>query len=210
MSRNGVLKRVVMAPDAGVQLGSHPAAAAPLPRSLTGSKRGDRSAKQREVIPFRSINTRSSEDYDASLQRHHLLPRQLLKEDCFGSMFKAVGRASVGFDDFRSNGLLLPATEDATVRMGLPLHRGPHRSYNELVIERVGQIEARWARLSKTDPDEANAEAVMRLKVLQSALRRRLLNEKSRIVLNRKDPLGTGFDFSELDAMAETLWSSTE
>ena len=52
-------------------------------------------------------------------------------------------RTHFGFDDFRRNGLLLPANDAAAIRLGLPLHRGPHHSYNELVFERVGQIEAR-------------------------------------------------------------------
>ncbi|WP_234035789.1 hypothetical protein [Erythrobacter insulae] len=50
----------------------------------------------------------------------------------------------------------------------------------------------------------------MRLKLLQRALRTRLLQERRRFLLNRKDPLGTGFDFSELDAMAESLWDATQ
>ena len=29
------------------------------------------------------------------------------------------------------------------------------------------------------------------------------------MLLNRKDPLGSGFDFGELDAMAEMLWDAT-
>jgi len=48
----------------------------------------------------------------------------------------------------------------------------------------------------------------MRLHLLQSALRRQLLAQRRRVVLNRKDPLGTGFDFTELDAMAELLWAA--
>jgi hypothetical protein len=48
----------------------------------------------------------------------------------------------------------------------------------------------------------------MRLHLLQSALRRQLLAERRRVVLNRRDPLGTGFDFTDLDAMAEALWSA--
>lgn len=58
-------------------------------------------------------------------------------------------------------------------------------------------------------PQEALEEAIFRLALLQRALRTRLLAERRRMVLNRKDPLGTGFDFSELDAMAETLWQAT-
>lgn len=51
-------------------------------------------------------------------------------------------------------------------------------------------------------------EALLRLSLLQAALRKRLMDERRRMLLNRKDPLGAGFDFSELDAMAESLWNS--
>lgn len=124
-------------------------------------------------------------------------------------MFGEIGRSQVGFDDFRANGLLLPATEEATLRTGMPLHRGPHRHYNELVIERVGGIESNWSQQRFSEPERALIEALMRLRLLQSALRRRLLNQRRRLILNRKDPLGTGFDFGDLDAMAEALWKAT-
>lgn len=124
-------------------------------------------------------------------------------------MFDQIDRNSVGFDDFRANGLLLPSTGSAALRTGMPLHRGPHRSYNELVIERVGQIEQSWQALRGKDADQALIDALMRLRLLQSALRRRLLSERRRFILNRKDPLGTGYDFAELDAMADALWNAT-
>lgn len=163
----------------------------------------------RAVIPFRSVNRRCDENYDPGMQRHHILPRQLLSRRCFGTMFASIGRMAVGFDDFRANGLLLPATDDATLRTGMPLHRGPHRHYNELVIERVGRIEERWSQAHLEDESAALEEALSRLALLQSALRRRLLSERRRMILNRKDPLGTGFDFTELDAMADALWDAT-
>ncbi|MCR9179685.1 MAG: AHH domain-containing protein [Erythrobacteraceae bacterium] len=162
----------------------------------------------RIAIAFRSVNRRGTPGCDPSLQRHHLLPRQLLSRRCFGTMFAAIGRDRVGFDDFRANGLLLPANEQATIRTGMPLHRGPHQRYNEVVIARVGRIEERWALARNHDPDAALAEALMRLQLLQDALRRQLLAERRRVLLNRKDPLGTGFDFSDLDAMAGSLWSA--
>lgn len=120
-----------------------------------------------------------------------------------------MGLDRVGFDDFRRNGLLLPANDQAAVRIGLPLHRGPHRSYNELVLERVGQIESTWSSLRPRAPEVALMEAYERLELLQRALRRRLLVQSKRLKLNRKDPLGAWFDFSELDAMAEALWGET-
>jgi hypothetical protein len=160
------------------------------------------------VIAFRSVNVPGSVAYDPSLQRHHLLPRQLLSQRCFGTMFARIGRAEVGFDDFRCNGLLLPATETASLRSGMPLHRGPHQRYNEVVIARVGQIEARWSMLRRQDEDAALVEALLRLHLLQGALRRHLLSQRRRALLNSKDPIGTGFDFAELDAMAESLWAA--
>lgn len=160
------------------------------------------------AIAFRSVNAPGNSGYDPGLQRHHILPRQLLSFRCFGTMFAQLGLARVGFDDFRANGLLLPATEAATLRIGMPLHRGPHRRYNEVVIARVGRIEAGWANARRRDEGAALADALLRLQLLQGALRRQLLAERRRVRLNRKDPLGIEFDFTELDAMAESLWSA--
>lgn len=172
-------------------------------------RRAGRSTLPRAAISFRSVNRRGSPGHDPGLQRHHLLPRQLLGQRCFGALFQAIGRKRVGFDDFRRNGLLLPATDDATMRTGMPLHRGPHRYYNELVIERVGRIEESWSAAQPQDAEQALTEALERLALLQSALRNRLLSERRRMILNHKDPLGHGFDFAELDAMAEALWDAT-
>lgn len=144
------------------------------------------------------------------MQRHHLLPRQLLSQRCFSPLFDAVGRDRLGFDDFRRNGLLLPADTNAAVRLGLPLHRGPHREYNALVAERVGQIESAWAFQRRSAPERALEQALLRLMLLQGALRRRLLRpDTPRLCLNRRDPLGQGRDFAALDAMVEALWADT-
>lgn len=124
-------------------------------------------------------------------------------------MFGALGERR-RFADFRENGLLLPCDERAALRMGLPLHRGPHRRYTELVIERVGLIEADWTVQRLRDPRGAAVRATMRLGLLRRALRRLLLEDgRRKPLLNRHDPLGQGVDFSELDAMADRLWSGT-
>lgn len=165
--------------------------------------------QSRRRLPFRAVNLRGKPGYDSGLQRHHLLPRQILGCKCFQPMLDSLGRDRLSFDDFRSNGLLLPANDDAAVRIGLPLHRGPHRDYNALVMERVGQIEARWALRNIRSPDLALSEALERLRLLQRALRRRLLAQRRPLRLNRYDPVGRGFDFTELDAMADLLWPAT-
>ncbi|MCJ2177584.1 AHH domain-containing protein [Novosphingobium sp. 2580] len=144
------------------------------------------------------------------MQRHHLLPRQVLARPALARMFAAAGGKRYRFDDFRANGLLLPCDELAALRMGLPLHRGPHRCYSGMVMERVGQIEAGWSVMHCRSPEDAAVEVHMRLALLQHALRRFLLNGRRRAVLNRRDPLGTGVDFTSLDAMAEALWGATD
>ena len=79
-----------------------------------------------------------------------------------------------------------------------------------MVAERVGQIEREWARLRPLAPEIALDQALMRLELLQRALRRRLLQpQRWWLRLNRRDPLGAGLDFAELDAMADALWAGT-
>lgn len=164
----------------------------------------------RTRIAFRAINRTGTAGYDPGLQRHHILPSQLLGKACFGTFFDAIGVERIGFDDFRTNGMLLPANDSTAIRMALPLHRGPHRDYNALVIERVGQIEGAWSRVRPRSPDAALEQALMQLGLLQKALRRRLLDPfHRRMALNRRDPLGQFQDFTELDAMAEALWGET-
>lgn len=163
----------------------------------------------RTPIPFRSVNVPGKPGYHPGLQRHHLLPRALLGRRAFDKMITSLSHERIGFHDFRRNGLLLPATEQGALRIGMPLHRGPHRTYSDMVTERLGQIEMGWSRTRRYDVDLASMEALMRLDLLQRALRRRLLSppEGEEIVLNRRDP---AMDYSHLDRMAETLWEATQ
>lgn len=125
-------------------------------------------------------------------------------------MFASIGGERYRFEDFRENGLLLPCDEVAALRMGLPLHRGPHPLYTQLVIERVGQIEAAWSGARGADPAAAAVGAHMRLDLLQRALRRYLLAGRRRHMrLNRHDPIGAGVDFTELDETVDKLWGAT-
>jgi len=165
--------------------------------------------KTRRGLPFRSINRRGEPGYEPGLQRHHILPRQLLSRPCFAPMLAHLGQERLGFDDFRMNGLLLPANDRTALAIGLPLHRGPHRTYNELVFERVGGIEAGWAVQRLRAPEVALQRALSDLEQLQHQLRRELLDQRNRLRLNRRDPLGMGVDFTQLDAMADLLWPAT-
>lgn len=161
-------------------------------------------------LSFRAVNRKDAPDYRAGLQRHHLLPRQLVSRRCFGRFLEGLGWDRVRLHDFRFNGLLLPANDEEVLRTGLPLHRGPHRIYSELVIERVAQIERGWITGQRCHAERASEEALMRLHLLQRALRQKLLkNEQGRALLNRYDPIGTGRNFTDLDAMAEAIWGAS-
>jgi hypothetical protein len=164
----------------------------------------------RAALPFRSVNIPGNAGYRAGLQRHHVLPRQALEARGVSGLIDEVGADVIGFHDFRRNGMLLPATDEAAVRLGLPLHRGPHNSYNDLVLERMGQIEAGWQKRRRGPRcDGALIEVLMRIDLLQRALRLRLLDPARwrGKVLNARDP---ALDFSHLDKMAEALWRETE
>ena len=189
-----------------------PAQPSPSPQSITiGAALALARQCPRASLPFRAVNRPEKPGHDPGMQRHHLLPRQLLSRRCFGPLFDEIGRVRIGFDDFRSNGLLLPANTTAALRIGLPMHRGPHRDYNALVLERVGQVESSWSALRLRAPEIALDEAVLRLKLLQKALRRRLLDPgRKRFALSRFDPLGREADFTEMDAMVDALWPDTE
>ena len=170
-----------------------------------------RQANHSEMPPlaFGAVNRAGRAGYVAGLQRHHLLPRMLVGQRCFAGLIDAVG-ATAAFDDFRRNGMLLPATEGAAVRMGLPLHRGPHSAYSDMVRERLGGIEATWVLARKCDADEAGIAVLRALAALQTDLRRSLLDPSRTVRLHRSDPLGAGADFTRLDAMAEALWGATQ
>lgn len=199
-----------------------------MPRALVRSARADRvglldarikqkgcparlAGPGRTALPFRAVNMPDTPGYDPGLQRHHLLPRQLSTKGCFGALFAEIEREWPGLDDFRHNGMLLPSSDAAALRIGLPLHRGPHRDYNAMVIERVGQIEAHWSRMRPRAPAVAHRDAVARLGLVQRALRRRLLDPgRKRLALNRHDPLGQATDFMQIDALVEALWPASD
>ena len=165
---------------------------------------------ERRIIPFRAVNCRNTPGYRPGLQRHHLIPCEVLTRRCFARVIAALGEERSRLHDFRRNGLLLPANDVAAASLGLPLHRGPHRRYTELVFERFGRIEAEWSRTAPRCDRQALAEALARLDLLQSALRRRLLSVRPPLQLNRRQQPRPNAEFAALDAMAASLWAATE
>jgi hypothetical protein len=169
-----------------------------------------RIAAPRAVLSFARVNRPGFSGHDPEMQKHHLLPLALIARGTFARFFEAVDPASELFLDYRANGMLLPCREHQVLRLGLPLHRGPHPRYSELVWQRVGQIERAWSAERRSKACAARRASRMRLALLQRALRRQLLAPGRRAHLNTRDPLGQGRDFTVLDRMAKQLWAATQ
>ncbi|MHA6317289.1 AHH domain-containing protein [Altererythrobacter sp. CAU 1778] len=165
---------------------------------------------QRRRIPFGSVNRRGSAEYDPRFQRHHIVPIEIVVRPHFRAMMEHGEAAVLDFGDFRWNGMLLPGVEDACLETGLPLHRGRHRRYNAMVLERVAGIDRRFHRALRARPRGAGRQAAAELRALTQALRLQLLSPPVGMgLLNSICPIGTGRDFSELDAMADRIWGAT-
>lgn len=161
------------------------------------------------VRRFASVNRRGRTGYRSGWQKHHLLPRQTFGRRSFAAMFSSISPHGEWFDDFNVNGVLLPGTEAAALNARLPLHRGPHRVYNELVFERVGAVEMEWSHTRSRDELLARDVALARIRLIQRGLARGLeRGGDGPFVLNRRDPIGRDKDYSELDAMADVLWGA--
>lgn len=141
-------------------------------------------------------------------QMHHLLPVGVFMHHHFSSAFEAL--RSDGFDPryYALNGLSLPATERAAMVWKLPLHRGPHTHYNELVAMRVAAI------LSDADRRSFNlssrSDAIGRLLLLIGTLRKILSKDRPFLLLNNRDPLHSGANFDAIDQVCDLIWQATK
>ena len=137
-----------------------------------------------------------------------MLPVAVFSGDAFGKAFGML--RGDGFDPryFNINGLLLPATEQTALDTGRPLHRGPHRRYNAVVFERVSSILCEMDRRHWSHA--ARADAVQRLDLLISALRRCLCGDRDWIFLNSRDPMHSNAAFHDLDGAIDLLWLATK
>lgn len=130
-------------------------------------------------------------------QKHHLIPVRLFRKGPLASFLTELRAQGVRANDFARNGLFLPKSEAAAMDSGLPLHRGPHRLYTELVAHRLAEI-ARHRGM--------RAEAAWRIVLLQRELKRVLGEARLATPLNRFDPMMRGQDFTQIDALIDQLW----
>ncbi|MGI9362552.1 MAG: AHH domain-containing protein [Parasphingorhabdus sp.] len=160
------------------------------------------------MMRFSMINRKNDAGYIPGFQRHHLIPLQAASIAEIRKPLDAMGRGGFDFDNFVTNGVLLPSDEHLAIKTGHPLHRGPHPRYNELVIERLLLI----IRLSKQINEEVQRKVFFRLRIvlLQSTLRKALIGSPLPIFrLNKRDPGLSSSDFAELDSCVDALYTAT-
>lgn len=158
------------------------------------------------AIAFRRVNRRGQPNYRPEFQRHHLLPMALLARTQFRQFFAELAPAGFHFDDFVTNGVLLPKSEEDAQRLRLPLHRGPHPRYNALILWRVERIRADYVRSPSALVERL--ASVQRLRLLQDAIRRSLMAAAALfpVSLHRRDPMRSGSDFGTIDEMIDRAW----
>jgi A nuclease family of the HNH/ENDO VII superfamily with conserved AHH len=140
------------------------------------------------MVSFREMGLKCKID---GFHRHHVIPLEIVEKPSFSIMFGHL--RAIGFDphDFGTNGMHLPCTEQMAIVFGLPMHRGSHPLYNDVVATRVAQI----ANLSVGD-------AYLSIRILQRALRQNLRH------LRTLQPLGSSglaIDFRTLEMEAQIL-----
>lgn len=122
---------------------------------------------------------------------HHLIPVEIVEKAAFRGLFSKIGEIGFDYDSFEQNGMYLPCTEENAAAFRLPLHRGPHPVYNQLVSERVATLE--------------NLSAVCQLHEMfrfQSELRLALRENQVPLRKTRRNPAVSHPDFDTLELAA--------
>src|SRR5690606_30334241 len=161
----------------------------------------------RRMMRFSMINRKNDAGYTPGFQRHHLIPLQAASIAEIRKPLDAMGRGGFDFDNFVTNGVLLPSDEHLAIKTGHPLHRGPHPRYNELVIERLLLI----IRLSKQINEEVQRKVFYRMiiELLQSTLRKDKVGLHLPVIeMNNWDINLSSSDFAELYSCMDALYTA--
>ena len=133
--------------------------------------------------------------------RYHLIPRDAMR---YPDLARFLIGLPLPLGDFDTNGMFLPALEKIARKERLPLHRGPHRHYNEIVLMALAAI------CTQTPIDgSAYAWKLPLVRRLQEQLRRLLRSSASdiEIVLSGRDPFGPSANLVALDHRTDELFA---
>jgi A nuclease family of the HNH/ENDO VII superfamily with conserved AHH len=118
--------------------------------------------------------------------KHHLIPVAIFNSQAFQPLFSRI--RCIGFDpqDFATNGIWLPCTELMAIHTSLPLHRGPHPHYNDLVSECVAAVSG--TLFGNEIPPQNVIKTAKEIHRLQGRLRRELVWRNPQYNLSSRDP----------------------
>lgn len=127
---------------------------------------------------------------------HHLIPLEIIEKPAFRTLFRSMGELGADFDNFCQNGMYLPCTEENAAAFRLPLHRGPHPVYNQIVCERIDAMaglgpNGQFCVMQRLQHD------------LKAALRRNALPLRKRA----RNPFMPNPGFDTMEAAAFRLWN---
>jgi hypothetical protein len=116
-----------------------------------------------------------------------------------------LGGRGLGLGDFETNGMFLPSEEHIARHVHLPLHRGPHLTYNTVVVDALDGLHQDILRQRVSHPAQHAAVRGLqrRLKMLLqlSAL-------DSDVALAGRDPFGPIPVAAALDRRTDALFAS--
>ncbi|HMS19349.1 AHH domain-containing protein [uncultured Sphingorhabdus sp.] len=127
---------------------------------------------------------------------HHIIPVEIIEKPAFKTLFGNVRAMGFDFDDFHRNGLYLPCTEQNAAAFGLPLHRGPHPVYNQVVSECIAALEKLTLHAQ-----------LLELHNLQGMLKTALRNNEVPLRKGRRNPANSDLDFESVEIAAYRLWN---
>ena len=109
-----------------------------------------------------------------------------MRDDMLGPFLLAMRDDGFHIDDFRTNGILLPALPSQSILSGQPLHMGGHPNYNAQILDEL-QFIRRFCESIR--PDSQRRKLALRgLRGSQERTRSAILRQQSghvdRIVLN--------------------------
>ena len=132
-------------------------------------------------------------------QCHHLIPVEVSNMTAFRPFFVKLRSHGFDPDNFQSNGMHLPCREKMAQAFGLPLHRGPHPAYNQMVAERLSAI-------SVMSEHESCTQLTKFLKDLRAGLRACPAVD----MIGCRKPFQPTVDMRKLDSDVEFLFRFTQ
>lgn len=154
-------------------------------------------------MPARGTRSSFSTPTRSGWHRHHLLPRHIENYPDLASFICRFSGEVTCLGNFDANGMFLPALEHLAIRERLPLHRGPHRHYNDVVIAVLDRI-----RKSAGSCDLPVSEGQRVIRRLQGTLRLalKISAQNADVALSSREPFGPAVALLALDRETDALF----